>query len=306
MSKYYRILELSPGASSSEVKRAYRRLARKYHPDVNDSPDAQEQFQKVEEAYRIILSGAGEQTTFSDRRAAYAKAKQVQEERRKDAYRERVRRARAFAKRAQEQREKNYLETVRKFTTTIVILFSGFGSFFLFDLVYTPYKIQQNTAVAWGVVYDATTRNARYSFSVNGEEYDGSMYVRKSFTEIVTPNGMPLENGQYFKVEYNSNHPQYNRMNFNEYASSVSERYFEMAFRKLRVAPKFDEFTDAQLSCLISEVYSAKGTDGLSTLYFFSEPVVENLKYNRLSFIKFRKTDTYQSIRAHCLQTRDE
>lgn len=307
MSRYYRILELPPGASDEQVKKAYRRLARKYHPDVNDSPNAQEKFQQVEEAYRMITSGKHRRNlSHHDLRKAYAKAKQAQEERRKEAYRERVRRARAFAQRIQEQRDKNYLEAVRKFITLVVVLVFGLGTFFLFDLVYLPYKISQNPAYTWGKITDATTRNARYSFIVDGEQHDGSMYLRKSFTEIVTPNGMPLENGLYFKVEYNSDYPQYSRMNFFEYPSSVSERYYEMVYRKMLKAPKFSEFSDAQLSCFISEIYRKKGSEGIATLYFFSEPVVENLKYNRLRFTKFKRSEVYQTTREHCLQTQEE
>ncbi len=303
MSKYYRILELSPGASKAEVKKAYRRLARKYHPDVNRSPEAHQKFQMIEEAYRMIQSGKAN-TTAKDKRAAYAKAKQKQEERRREAYRERMRRAQRFAQRIKEQREKNFLESVRRFFTTIIIILVGLSSFYLFELIYPAIMIQQNTATTWGVIYDASTRNARYTFEVDGKEFKGSMYLRKAFTEIVTPNGMPLENGQYFKVEYNAQHPQYNRMNFSDYASSVSERYFEMTYRKMRVAPKFSEYSDAQLACVISEVYRKKGTEGLATIYFFSEPAVENIKFNKLTFRQFKKSETFQNIHEHCLQTR--
>jgi uncharacterized membrane protein YidH (DUF202 family) len=52
---YYAILQVSPDATIDEVKRSYRRLARKYHPDVNPSPDAQENFIAVTEAYEFIM-----------------------------------------------------------------------------------------------------------------------------------------------------------------------------------------------------------------------------------------------------------
>ncbi|HPO65242.1 MAG: DnaJ domain-containing protein [Bacteroidales bacterium] len=52
---YYAILGVSRDATIDEVKRSYRRLARKYHPDVNPSPDAQERFIAVTEAYEFII-----------------------------------------------------------------------------------------------------------------------------------------------------------------------------------------------------------------------------------------------------------
>ncbi len=54
---YYRILELSSGASFSEVKASYRRLARLYHPDVNPGDhQAKEKFIELTEAYQQLLT----------------------------------------------------------------------------------------------------------------------------------------------------------------------------------------------------------------------------------------------------------
>lgn len=52
---YYETLDLSDGASAEEVKKAYRELARRYHPDANpDDPDAEERFKEISEAYQIL------------------------------------------------------------------------------------------------------------------------------------------------------------------------------------------------------------------------------------------------------------
>jgi molecular chaperone DnaJ len=63
MSDPYATLELSPGASTDDVSKAYRRLAKKYHPDVNDSPEAARKMSEINAAYERIKSGNLEDET---------------------------------------------------------------------------------------------------------------------------------------------------------------------------------------------------------------------------------------------------
>lgn len=51
---YYDILGVEPGAGEAEIKTAYRRLARKYHPDVSKEAGAEEKFKAVNEAYEAL------------------------------------------------------------------------------------------------------------------------------------------------------------------------------------------------------------------------------------------------------------
>jgi molecular chaperone DnaJ len=61
---YYEVLGLGRNASEEEIKRAYRKLAVKFHPDKNpDDPDAEEKFKELGEAYDVLVD--------SDKRAAY-------------------------------------------------------------------------------------------------------------------------------------------------------------------------------------------------------------------------------------------
>ncbi|MCT7540530.1 DnaJ C-terminal domain-containing protein [Aliarcobacter cryaerophilus] len=50
----YETLEVSENASADEIKKAYRKLARKYHPDVNKDPKAEEKFKEINAAYEVL------------------------------------------------------------------------------------------------------------------------------------------------------------------------------------------------------------------------------------------------------------
>lgn len=60
---YYEVLGISKGASEDEIKKAYRSLAKKYHPDINKAPDAEEKFKEINEAYEV-LSDPNKKATY--------------------------------------------------------------------------------------------------------------------------------------------------------------------------------------------------------------------------------------------------
>src|SRR3989440_9811907 len=51
---YYELLGVPRDASETDIKKAFRRLARELHPDVSEAPDAEERFRHVVEAYEVL------------------------------------------------------------------------------------------------------------------------------------------------------------------------------------------------------------------------------------------------------------
>src|SRR5574342_1322684 len=60
---FYDVLGVGRNANDDEIKAAFRRLARQYHPDVNKEPDAEEKFKEINEAYGVLSD--------ADKRARY-------------------------------------------------------------------------------------------------------------------------------------------------------------------------------------------------------------------------------------------
>ena len=60
---YYETMGVKRDATADEIKRSYRRLARRFHPDVSEAPDAEERFKEVQEAYEVLKD--------PEKRAAY-------------------------------------------------------------------------------------------------------------------------------------------------------------------------------------------------------------------------------------------
>jgi len=101
-SKYYKILGLPVGASEQEVRKSYRQLAMKYHPDRNSSPNAEEMFIRLTEAYEILI---GKRTPRGTPGSTPRKSK-------KESHEERMKTAR---KRYTEQIIREHLENERYF-----------------------------------------------------------------------------------------------------------------------------------------------------------------------------------------------
>lgn len=71
---YYEILGVDKDASSADIKKAYRKLALKYHPDRSDAKDAEERFKEINEAYQVLSDDKKKQAYDQFGHAAFSQA----------------------------------------------------------------------------------------------------------------------------------------------------------------------------------------------------------------------------------------
>lgn len=87
---YYIFLGLQPGSSVEEIKKAYRKMARLYHPDLNHSPEAKDLFIGATEAYEFLIAWhnklQSEEHTYEQAMENWRKYRQVRSRKRATAY----------------------------------------------------------------------------------------------------------------------------------------------------------------------------------------------------------------------------
>ncbi len=110
MKDYYRILQVDPSAEPEVIDAAYRRLARKYHPDSNPSPDAMRRMQEINEAYEVLRDPMRRAEHERQRRARTADTSAEEHRREKEAEAEKQRRSQA----AQEELHRRQAEEAER------------------------------------------------------------------------------------------------------------------------------------------------------------------------------------------------
>lgn len=147
--KYYKILGIPENASEKEVKKAYRKLALRYHPDVDDTPQANQKFLQVLEAYEIIT----DQRPLPGKRKTSSTTHQHPRKTQEEVFKERMQRAREqYEKKKKKEAYEQYMY-FRKITTG--------RTFFVFRLFCVF-----NALIALGFTIDYFAPNYEYTGKV--------------------------------------------------------------------------------------------------------------------------------------------
>lgn len=307
---YYKILGLDNTASDEQIKRAFRKLAFKFHPDRNLSPDAKKKFREVYEAYEILRDPGRRKNydNFGDVNELVKIFIRYQAKRKAEYARKK---AEYIAKKKAKEAEYDELAT-SIINKTKKIIFFGLVLIFVFWLVgrqNTENILKENTDYTIGVVTGfkpgiISNYNASYVFYVNNKEYEGTARLALTISdEITSDNGMPLILHDRFTVRYSIKDPSVNELLFDQPTKKQLEAYFRRSQEKC-----IDFlFSDIQINqkrklceCLVENVYDFKGIDGLATIYFHRKSRWDNFRNNSRTFKALTETEEFRIALAKC------
>ena len=211
MKSYFRILGLSEGADQEKIKKAYRKLALKYHPDVNPSEEAKSRFIKIVEAYEFLTNPS---KPPPKKRITKNDAEKIKDLIKKAAAHEEKKRKFERAKRIREKKEK---EQARQYTLGFYTLIGILIAFFSIKSAYNWHyqlTIDRDPIVTVARVVGIGQKRMFYEFEVGGQIVEDEIYVSGSGMVMLADNGFPLKINDEFELVYNAEDPSYNQLNF--------------------------------------------------------------------------------------------
>lgn len=283
ISAAYKILGLPNGASIDEVKKTYRKLAKKWHPDSSTHPEAEVRFSQIAMAYERILEW--EREGRPEDNLAYflllkRKAEEYEERKKQALEKKREMRKRILKLRRQQDREQ-----LRQYKYAFYLLV-GFAVAYIAVTqsiqLYESFQISSNPAETYATIEEQDRYTVYYVFYVDGVRYVSDARVRYSRNHNKSLNGMPIQLHDSFKVRYSSENPEYNEINFQKPSENTLMRYFKKTEIQLRdlYPSTFGYLTvdeaNAALSCVAVKIYDTFGFDGMADLIYYDESFLEN------------------------------
>lgn len=302
MNKYYQILGLTPGASEEEVRKAYRKMAMKYHPDVNPLPDARQKFTEILEAYEYltgIRKAHNHYFTTTEEERFFELMRKLAEEKAKAKYRERVRQ---FRKQREEQQNREYQKGIIMFFAIIIIGLAGWQGYrFYFNLM-----INGDPVTTEAQVVGLGNKRVIYQFVVGDSIVQERAYVGRYGHNMLANNGMPLNVGDQFGLVYSANNPYYHKLNYQKVSQATMRRYLTLTSQELQSIYR-EEWQELDQSdqniralCMSLLIFQEYGFDGLGKVVFNEAHFLSNFFNNRISWYFMRRNEAYAEIYHSC------
>jgi hypothetical protein len=303
MKRYYQILGLEEGASKEEVKKAYRQMAMKYHPDVNPGEGARQKFLEIIEAYEYLTGirkmNQGKGMSAEDLEKFYDLMKKAAEEKAKARYRQRVRQFR------KEQEKKQSAEFQKAILIIIGIVVVGISGWLGFRF-YKNLVIDRDPLITEAQITGLGTKRMEYQFFLGDTLIHERVYASQYGIEIISGNGMPLKIGDKFELVYSQSRPSFHKINFEKVGFETMRRYLDLVSRRFLTIYKeewagISEYDrKIRAGCMALLVFNRFGFDGLSTVYYKDVNPLDNFSHNSWSWSNLSSDEEFLKIEMSC------
>ncbi len=311
---YYRILEVTPDACHEEIRKAYRRLAKQYHPDLNKSPGAKEHFLLLQKAWQTLGNPEAKASyDFYSKRYVH-RSGGMEPPQRKTPPPDPSMKARAYTGyggriyyRTVNEETFRKEEKIRRRDWVLV------GSVMLLILLIPLFgKLWERGRLRFfgtDTVAEVISFDVSVTLLLHG---NGNNAVTEVFPDIfpaagewVIPKGMPLKAGDRFHGRYLPSSPYINRISFDEPDQETLDRYCSIIYLRWVSTPFLDSLAAGSMKAvflfsLCDSLYEHLGTRGLANLYFAGvEPEVNRFS-NRKTFDRMAATSDWKRIVRNC------
>ncbi len=303
MDNYYKILGLRTGASKQEIKKAYRKMAKRYHPDVNPGEDSEKKFIQVLEAYNYLMGERKQRKKSSFDYAGWQAAKDnLKKEAEEKAKRE-------FREKAERMRKKRDAEQAAEYKKAIYIFF---GIVLVLFCSWQGYGFYKNLVLGGsGVTTDArvkgfSTKRTYFEFVVDGQLVTTEKYTSQLGNNNMGDNGMPLKSGDVFEITYSPSSPGLNEINYQKVSSKTMFRYLEqtMAALKQVYAKEWVNLSEAEQNrkarCMCLLIIQEYGIEGLAMIVGRDYHILSYFKANSLKWYFRKRSSTFKEIVENC------
>lgn len=294
----YKILGVSRHASQDDIKKAYRKLAMKYHPDTGSETASAEMFRKVNKAYQILSEPR--RRRWYDRRFEYSSSQRVS----RDYHR---RRAMAYARYryyAQKQaRQQKSLWKRQDFLLASISLLVIFLSVYLFNDV-NSLMVKRHDTKTVGQVYSTFTdpgggENLHYRYIVDDSVLLQHESRPTGFTNdiLISDKGIPIIGGYEFIVWFNPRHPNRSVMDFDYPSQKTLKRIQKKA---AGILSHKENMGNKKAHCLIDHLYQTEGLDAIGHILCSHLAWYKNSEHNKTSYRKLKRSDTWKQAFKKC------
>ncbi|MFN3952444.1 MAG: J domain-containing protein [Thermaurantimonas sp.] len=305
--KYYQILGLPPGASREQVKRAYRKLAKKYHPDVTSAPEDLIKFRQIKNAYEI-LTGRSTYSRIPVRFRTYPgtqNSKSFESAKNLDAFRRKYGmtkeewiQRKAASERIRQKYSEESFKALKSGLFWAVIFTIIVNTFYPMSKKYfNNYMAHKNQEKSIATISYVVGNDVGFVFRTADRIVRTE--IRCSFFNNISylPNGFPALKHDMYHVLYNRNNPKYFKIDFENLHETTKRAYMTRCVEKIRVNPgPFVDIPHENIPLFIQKVYDTFGLEGLTIVYHHSTRFHKNIRYNSLVYFFFKRNKLYKEI----------